>query len=54
LVEEIMRKRFQEAISKKKYDLDDVEAAREYTEAMLHFVLSSHHLFKYLTSGGTH
>ncbi|MDD1763524.1 MAG: DUF6448 family protein [Methanobacteriaceae archaeon] len=54
LVEEIMRKRFQEAISKKKYNLDDVETAREYTEAMLHFVLSSHHLFRYLTSGGTH
>lgn len=54
VVEEKMLERFEEAISKKDYRLNDVDAAREYTEAMLHFVLSSHHLYKYVISGKLH
>jgi hypothetical protein len=45
-----MRKKFDKSISLKNYDLNDVDAAREYTEAMLHFVLSSHHTYKYIIS----
>jgi hypothetical protein len=54
MVEEETRRNFQEVIRKKNYDLNDVEAARNYTEAMLHFVLFSHHLYKYLISGKVH
>ncbi|MEN6329610.1 MAG: DUF6448 family protein [Methanobacteriaceae archaeon] len=54
VVEEETRRRFQEVIRKKDYDLNDVEAARDYTETMLHFVLSSHHLYKYVISDKTH
>lgn len=53
-VEEEVRKKFDKAASLKDYDIGDVDAAREYTEAMLHFVLSSHHLYKHIISGGEH
>lgn len=54
VLEEEIRKKFDKAMSLKNYDLNDVDAAREYTEAMLHFVLSSHHLYKYMISSGEH
>ncbi len=54
VLEENMLEKFRAAISKKNYQLDDVDAARGYTEAMLHFVLSSHHLYKYVISGKLH
>lgn len=52
--EEKTRHVFNEAMEKKKYDVDDVEAAREYVEAMLGFILYSHGLYKYIKSGGPH
>ena len=52
VVEKEMRKKFDAAMSTKDYDIDNVDAARKYTESMLHFVLSSHHLYKYIISGG--
>lgn len=51
IVEEEMRKKFDKAMSTKNYDLNDVDSAREYTESMLHFVLFSHHLYKFINSG---
>jgi len=54
IVEKEMRKKFEATMSAKDYDIDNVDAAREYTESMLHFVLSSHHLYKYIISGGEH
>ena len=54
IVEEEVRKKFDKAMFTKDYDLNDVDAAREYTEAMLHFVLSSHHIYKYIISSGEH
>ncbi|MBU4534962.1 MAG: hypothetical protein KKF16_03865 [Euryarchaeota archaeon] len=54
IVEEEVKKKFDKAMRLKDYDLSDVDAAREYTESMLHFVLSSHHLYKYVISGGEH
>ena len=54
IVEEEMRKRFDKAMSLRNYELEDVKSARKYTEAMLHFVLSSHHLYKYIISGAEH
>lgn len=52
IVEKEMRKKFEATMSAKDYDIDNVDAAREYTESMLHFTLSSHHLYKYIISGG--
>ncbi len=54
VVEEEVQKRFEGAISKKDYDINDVDAAREYVEAMLDFVLYSHHLYKYMKKGEKH
>lgn len=49
VVEEI-RQRFERAMSKKDFDINDVDAAREYVQGMLQFLLFSHHLYKYLTT----
>jgi len=54
VVEGETRRRFQEVMSKKDYDLNDVDSARDYTETMLHFILSSHHLYKFVISDNTH
>jgi hypothetical protein len=47
-VQESIEKRFQDAISLKEYDLNDVEAARNYVNAMLEFIMFSHHLYKFV------
>jgi len=44
-VEQELQKRFKHAMAKKKYDENDVNAAREYVQANLGFVLYSHHLY---------
>ncbi len=46
-----LRERFDRAMSLKEHDVNDVPAARAYVSAMLGFVLYSHHLWKYVTSG---
>jgi hypothetical protein len=51
-VKEELRKRFENAISKKSFDENNVEAAREYVQAMLGFVLFAGHLHDYVESGG--
>jgi|SRR5659263_29751 len=53
-VEEEVHKRFKHAISLKNYDENDVDAARDYVEAMLEFMLYSHKLYTYMTSAGGH
>lgn len=53
-VEEELQKRFKNAMVKKKYDENNVDAAREYVQAMLGFVLYSHHLYTNIASGGKH
>lgn len=53
-VEEELQKRFRNAIAKKNYDDNDVDAAREYIQAMLGFVLYSHHLYAYVKDVGEH
>lgn len=53
-VEEELTERFEHAMEKKKYDVNDVPAAREYVQAMLGFVLFSHHLYAYVKGGGEH
>ena len=53
-VEEELQKRFQHAMAKKKYDENDVDAARAFVQAMLGFILYSHHLYEYVKGGGEH
>lgn len=53
-VKEELQERFQKAMSKKNYNENDVDAAREYVQAMLGFVLYSHNLYTYVKGGGEH
>jgi Family of unknown function (DUF6448) len=53
-VQKELHKKFELAMSKKKYDENDVAAAREYVQAMLGFVLYSHHLYTFITSAEVH
>jgi len=53
-VEEELHERFKQAMAKKKYDVNDVDAAREYVRAMLGFVLYSHHLYSNVKGGVEH
>ncbi|MGQ9597663.1 MAG: DUF6448 family protein, partial [Thermoproteota archaeon] len=41
-VEEELQRRFKHAMERKKHDANDVDAAREYVQAMLGFVLYAH------------
>jgi len=52
--EEELNERFENAMSKKEYDKDKVDEAREYIHSMLGFVLYSHHLYKFITSKEHH
>lgn len=54
VVEEELQRRFKHAMAKKKYDVNNVGAAREFVQAMLGFVLYSHHLYTYVKSSETH
>ena len=47
--EELMR-RFNNVNNKKNYDVNDVEAGREYIEAFIGFVVFSHHLYLHISA----
>lgn len=47
-ITESFERRFVEVISKKEYDLNDTEAARDYVNSMLEFILFSHKLYAYI------
>ncbi|MGC9445092.1 MAG: DUF6448 family protein [Candidatus Methanospirareceae archaeon] len=49
-----LKKRFTHAMARKKYDENDVGAARAFVQAMLGFVLYSHHLYASVKGGGEH
>lgn len=53
-IKEEVQKRLDHALSLKDYDENDVDAAREYVEAMLELILYSHKLYTYMTSAGGH
>jgi hypothetical protein len=50
-VKEDLQNRFEHAMEKKDFDVNDVEAAREYVHASLGFVLYSHGLYAFVKSG---
>lgn len=54
VIKQELQKRFDSAISRKHYDESDVDAAREYVEAMLEFILYSHHLCEYAKGAKMH
>lgn len=54
VLQEEIQEKFDKAMNLKNYDVNDVDSARKYTEAMLHFVLSSHHIYKYIISNKKH
>ncbi len=41
-------------MEKKKYDVDDVAAGREFIEAFIGWVVYSHHLYMNVKGGGGH
>ena len=49
LKEELLR-RFNNVNSKKNYDINDVEAGREYIKAFIGFVVFSHHLYQNISA----
>jgi len=53
-VEEELQERFHHAMAKKNYDENNVDAAREYVQAMLGFVLYAHHLYAFVKGAGAH
>lgn len=53
-LEHALEEKFHAAISRKNYDQNDVEAAREYVEAMLGALLFSHHIFMAVQGGDGH
>lgn len=53
-VKDELEKRLRHAMHLKDYDESDVDAAREYVEAMLEFILYSHKLYMYMTTSGGH
>ncbi len=53
-VEEALQERFKHAMAKKSYSVDNVDAAREFVQAYLGFVLYSHHVYTSVKGGGEH
>ena len=53
-VEEEIQEKFRHVMHKKKYDVNDVTAAREYVHVMLGLTLYSHHLYQFIKAGGKH
>lgn len=50
VIQEELQKRFDDVMSKRKYNENDVDAAREYVKAMLGFELYAHHLYTSIKS----
>ncbi|HPD76631.1 MAG TPA: DUF6448 family protein [Methanoregulaceae archaeon] len=53
-VEEDLSRRFHHVMEKKKFDVDDVAAGREYIAAFIGWVVYSHHLYMGIAGGDGH
>ncbi|MGA2121595.1 MAG: DUF6448 family protein [Methanoregula sp.] len=53
-VEDDLTHRFHHVMAKKKYDVNDVAAGREYIEAFIGWVVYSHHLWQSVTTAAGH
>lgn len=54
MVELEVSKKFNDVKLKTDYDVDNVSDARQYIDAMLEFILFTHHLYKFATAGKGH
>jgi hypothetical protein len=54
IVEDDLMHRFRHVMEKKKYDVNDIAAGREFVEAFIKWVVYSHHLYMYVESSGGH
>lgn len=52
--EKELRERFERVMAHRDFDENDVPAARDYVQAMLGFVLFSHHIYAFVKGGGGH
>lgn len=50
-IEEDVKSRFDDVISKKDYDINEVEDARDYVNSMLEFVIYTQSIYKYVEKG---
>ena len=53
-IEDVLTEKFSHILHTKKYDENDVKAARKYISSMLDFMLFSHHLYLNIKEGKTH
>jgi len=53
-VEEDLHRRFSHVMEKKKFDVNDVAAGREFIAAFIGWVVYSHHLYMNIKGGGGH
>ncbi|MGV8087461.1 MAG: DUF6448 family protein [Methanomicrobiales archaeon] len=53
-VEDDLIHRFHHVMEKKKYDINDVVAGREFIEGFIGWVVYSHHLYMHVKGGGHH
>lgn len=53
-IKEVLQEKFDNAMSRKDYDPNDVPTAREYVKAMLGFELFSHHIYTAVTGKSEH
>lgn len=53
-IEHQIKERFKDLLSKKEYDKNDVDSAREYVEAFLGLTLYSHHLYEFINKSEHH
>ncbi len=53
-IEHALHERFETAMAKKTFDVNDVPAARAFVQAQLGFVLWAHGLYSFVTGGGGH
>ncbi|VVB53103.1 Uncharacterised protein [uncultured archaeon] len=51
-VEEKVTEKFRDTMSKRRYDPNDVDSAREYVESFLGLTLYSPHLYEFIKAGG--
>lgn len=50
-IEEDIKSKFDDVISKKDYDINEVDDARDYVNSMLEFVIYAHSIYKYVEKG---
>lgn len=50
-IQEDIKIRFEEVISKKGFELNQVEEARDYVNSALEFILYTHHLYQFVENG---